>query len=356
MKFNIEESEKSRILAMHKSLLKEQSSTVKDIEQQLQELITNGCFPNGNPKVVPMNSTNPQKTHAVRIESTKTPGKFRYFFIDKTVGEMEGGTFKFLKDPWSCNKTPQVNQQQLTPQQQKSVDDLINFYKDKNGESLYKKEEPTADQITKKEWERVNLKDEEAFKNIGITFDYYVWKKTGLRQTQSPQQRAAIKTYTDAGWQDIGGKVNPAEIAKYETIDLRDIYPKDFLESYLLVKTIDSVDTNEVIEELNNLVGTKNFGDRKTCRNIISKYNVAKQKNAPVNDAVLRNWKIAVNACKTKVSNFNDLGMTNKILGTLVASDTETDKRWNINLTKTQSTPAAGATPPAGGGGATPAP
>jgi hypothetical protein len=348
--FNIEESEKSRILSMHKSLLKEQNSTTKTktIDQQLEEFITNGCFPNGNPKVVPMNSTNPVKTYAIKIESTKTPGKFRYFFVDKTVGEMEGGTFKFLKDPWFCEKTPQLNQQQLTPQQQKSIDDLINFYK-KDGESLYKKEEPTADQITKKEWERVNLKDEEAFKNIGITFDYYVWKKTGLRQTQSPQQKAAIKTYIDAGWLDIGGKVNPAEIVKYETIDLKDIYPKDFLESYLLVKTIDSVDTNQVIEDLNNLVRTKNFGDRKTCRNIISKYNVAKQKNAPVNDAVLRNWKIAVNACKTKVRNFNDLGMTKKIIETL--SSSEPNSRWNINITKptvgttTPSTPPEGSSP-----------
>jgi hypothetical protein len=349
-KFNIEESEKSRILAMHKSLLNEQGSTTKTktIEQQLQEFITNGCFPNGNPKVVKMSSTNPQKTYAIKIESTKTPGKFGYFFIDKTVGEMEGGTFKLLKDPWFCDKTPQINQQQLTPQQQKNIDDLINFY-NKGPEPRFKKEEPTADQMAKKEWKKVNLKDIQEFKDIGITFDYYIWEKTGLRQTQSPQQKAAIKTYTDAGWQDIGGKLNPAEATKYDTFDLKEAYPEDFEVSYLLVKPIDSVDTNEVIEELNNLVGTKNFGDRKTCRKIISKYNVAKQKNAPVNDAILRNWKIAVNACKTKITNFNDLNTTKNILGTLTTSDTDIDKRWNISITKTPSTTptTGGATPPA---------
>jgi hypothetical protein len=373
--FNIEESEKSRILSMHKSLLKEQNSTTKTktIDQQLQEFITNGCFPNGNPKVVPMNSTNPQKTYAIKIESTKTPGKFRYFFVDKTVGEMEGGTFKFLKDPWSCNKIPQVNQQQLTPQQQKSIDDLINTY-NQGPEPRFKKEEPTADQMAKKEWTKVNLKDIQEFKDIGITFDYYVWEKTGLRQTQSPQQKAAIKTYTDAGWQDIGGKVNPAEASKYDTVDLKDIYPKDFLDSYKLVKTIESVDTNEVIKELNTLVGTKNFGDRKTCRDIISKYNVAKKKNAPVNDALLRNWKIAVNACKTKVSNFNDLNITNTIYGTLTVPPTdskgnpikakqdkegkdipptpatEIDNRWGVNILVTPKKPtqSSSGTPTAG--------
>jgi hypothetical protein len=204
--------------------------------------------------------------------------------------------------------------------------------------------------------------------------NYYIWEKTGKRQTQTPQQVNAIKIYTDAGWQDIGGKVNPAEASKYDTVDLKDIYPEDFLDSYKLVKTIESVDTNEVIKELNTLVGTKNFGDRKTCRDIISKYNVAKKKNAPVNDALLRNWKIAVNACKTKVSNFNDLNITNTIYGTLTVPPTdskgnpikakqdkegkdipptpatEIDNRWGVNILVTPKKPTQtpSATPTAG--------
>ena len=291
-------------------------------------------------------------------------------------------TYKFTdgseSGKWKCDgittePKPELSAQpKLTPQQQRSVDDKITFY-NQGPEPLYQKEQPTADQITKKEWDKVNLKDEPGFEGI-IDFDYFIWKKSGLRQTQSPQQKAAIKTYTDAGWQDIGGKVNPAEASKYDTVDLKDIYPEDFLDSYKLVKTIESVDTNEVIKELNTLVGTKNFGDRKTCRDIISKYNVAKKKNAPVNDALLRNWKIAVNACKTKVSNFNDLNITNTIYGTLTVPPTdgkgnpikpkkdkegkdipptpatEIDNRWGVNILVTPKKPtqSSSGTPTAG--------
>ena len=111
-KFDIVESEKNRILGMHKSLLKEQDSNVgdKSIKDQLQVFIDKGCFPNGKPKVVPMKSTNPKKQFAIKIESTKTPGKFRYFFVDNSVGQMENGTFQFLQSKWSCEtkKTPEL--------------------------------------------------------------------------------------------------------------------------------------------------------------------------------------------------------------------------------------------------------
>jgi hypothetical protein len=109
-KFNLQESEKNRILLMHR-VIKEQSEPVtrtpaapeipatpeppaapkvpnpdvpKSIKDQLEVFITNGCAKNS--KVVKMTSSNPQKQFAIKQESTKTPGKFRYFFIDKTVG------------------------------------------------------------------------------------------------------------------------------------------------------------------------------------------------------------------------------------------------------------------------------
>jgi hypothetical protein len=294
-----------------------------------------------------MSSTNPpNKQWAIKINSTKTPNKSRYYFIDNTIGEKENGKFRMLLDTWPpCDKVtrfrPELKPQpKLTPQQQRSVDDKISFYG-----GLYKKEQPTADQITKKEWEKVNLKNEEGFKGI-IDFDYYIWKKTGLRQTQTPQQINIIQTYTPprGTWKDEGGKLNPATEKTYDTLDLSIEYPEEFPESYILVKPIDSVDTNELIKELNTLVGTKNFSDRKTCRNIISKYNVAKEKNAPVDDAVLRDWKIAVNNCKSKVSNYYDLGITNKTLESLVFKTTNENgkpiapNRWDITL-KTKKTP-----------------
>lgn len=133
-KFNLQESEKNRILLMHR-VIKEQfagridpeslespatpvtpatpatpttpaTSTSPDvpksIKDQLEVFITNGCVKNGN--VVKMTSTNPQKEFAIKQESTKTPGKFRYFFIDNTVGmNDETGKFQILPNKWACN-------------------------------------------------------------------------------------------------------------------------------------------------------------------------------------------------------------------------------------------------------------
>jgi len=120
-KFIIEESEKSRILSMHKSLLKEQgeptnTETKKELtlSEKLQQFIDDGCFPNGNPKVVPMKTSNPQKSFAIKIESTKTPGKFRFFFIDNSVGEMDNGSFRFLELPWECDQNAVKNKASIS--------------------------------------------------------------------------------------------------------------------------------------------------------------------------------------------------------------------------------------------------
>jgi hypothetical protein len=355
MRFKITTEEAKTILEMHSkmknnhSIIIEQDlpKTEESDESKLKRAVAAGCVSGGTL----YKSASTGKVY-YRKPSVKQPNKTVDFFADLTYEF----TDKSIKGTWKCDEIkgtfkPELSTQpKLTPQQQRSVDDKINFYK-----GLYQKEQPTADQITKKEWEKVNLKNEPGFEGI-IDFDYFIWKKTGKRQTKSPQQEAAIKTYTDNGWSDIGGTINPTDVAKYDTVDLKDVYGTEYFpESYKLVKPIDSVDTNQVIEELNNLVKTKNFGDKKTCRNIISKYNVAKKKNAPINDAILRNWKIAVNACKTKIDNFNDIGVTNGILKTLTVQtidkdgkpitpavpQTENEKRWDINLTPTP----RGATP-----------
>jgi hypothetical protein len=114
-KFIIEESEKSRILSMHKSLLKEQTEqTEPSLKDKLQQFINDGCFPNGNPKVVSMKTSNPQKSFAIKIESTKTPGKFRFFFIDNSVGEMENNSFRFLDTPWECDQNAVKNKTSIS--------------------------------------------------------------------------------------------------------------------------------------------------------------------------------------------------------------------------------------------------
>lgn len=263
----------------------------------------------------------------VADKDSKTSGNF---VVGDTLMIKKDFTFDVIRDnkivksnlKWACSTlNKDVVQPQISADQMKSVDDLIAKYP-----GMYQKETPTADQLKTGEWKPINLKNKfpEQFK-----FDYTIYEKGGLRQSKSPQQVNVIKTYTDSGWEDKGGIINPAEALMYNTIDLKDLHGDTFTDSYILVQPISSVDTDKIINELNTLVGTKNFGDKKTCRNIISKYNVAKQKNAPINDAVLNNWKIAVNSCISKNQNFNDLNITKKIIETL-SSDTE-NQRWSLS-------------------------
>lgn len=357
MRFKITTEEAKTILEMHSkmknnhSIIIEQDlpKTEESDESKLKRAVAAGCVSGGTL----YKSASTGKIY-YRKPSAKQPNKTVDFFADLTYEF----TDKSIKGTWKCDEIkgtfkPELSTQpKLTPQQQRSVDDKINFYK-----GLYQKEQPTADQITKKEWEKVNLKLEKGFEGI-IDFDYYIWKKSGLRQTQTPQQINIIQSYTPprGTWKDEGGKLNPATAKTYDTLDLSIEYPEEFPESYILVKPIDSVDTNELIKELNGLVGTRNFADMKTCKNIIKKYDIAKQKEAPVDDVVLRSWKMAVNSCKAKVSNYYDLGITNKTLESLVFKTTDKngkpivdaddkpiapndkDKRWDITL-QTKKTP-----------------
>lgn len=213
---------------------------------------------------------------------------------------------------WVCSTlNKDVTQPQISADQMKSVNDLIT-----KNPGMYTKETPTADQLKTGEWKKINLKVR--FPDQ-FQFDYFIYEKGGLRQSKSPQQEKIIQTYVAKNWKDIGGIINPAEIDKYETIDLKDEYPIDFSgTSYLLVRPIESVDTNQLFQEMNAFVLGKNFGDKKACKKGIGTYytlfNKSKVEKIPVDKATLKNWKLAVNSCDAKIKNFLDFNVTNNRL------------------------------------------
>lgn len=108
MKLKLNDKEILNILEMHSKMKKnniiEQSSqpqTNLSIDKQLQEKLTNGCITFG--KVVKMgNPTKPERSFAIKQESAKTPGKFRYLFIDKAAYLFENGKFTKLPVNWDC--------------------------------------------------------------------------------------------------------------------------------------------------------------------------------------------------------------------------------------------------------------
>lgn len=266
---------------------------------------------------------------------SKTPGNF-------TVGDIlmikKDFTYDVIRDgkivksnlPWMCSTlNKDVVLPQISADQMKSVDDLITFYK-----GLYQKEEPTADQISKKEFEKINLKNEPGFQDK-IKFDYPIWKKTGKRQTQSPKQDEAIKTYTDKGWKDLGGKINPANRGLYidPPLNLKEKYEDDFPEDYYLFFELSKVNTKPLVYELNNLI-KQDLGGRQNCKKIISNYNILQQKKAPVDDATIENWKNSVKQCESNVKDYLDFNKTKNILEKLKT----TNNNWSIGDNETSET------------------
>jgi hypothetical protein len=78
-------------------------STVK---QQLEKILSAGCVKDG--VIVSMQSTNPSLQLAIKQESSRTPGKFRYVFVDKRIGAFnENGKFEFSASKMSC---PQLSE------------------------------------------------------------------------------------------------------------------------------------------------------------------------------------------------------------------------------------------------------
>lgn len=67
-------------------------------EQLLQAMVNQGCVKDG--KVVKMTFAAP-KDYSIKLESTKNPGNFRYFFIDGSVGQKLGADpFKMTTMIW----------------------------------------------------------------------------------------------------------------------------------------------------------------------------------------------------------------------------------------------------------------
>jgi len=107
--YNITQIDRESILEMHskmkKPLISEQVDS--DLKSTLNKIISDGCVKNG--KIVTMQTKNPALQFAIKQESTKTPGKFRYFFADGRAGIFDGsGKFQFLPGKLDCSEVQQA--------------------------------------------------------------------------------------------------------------------------------------------------------------------------------------------------------------------------------------------------------
>jgi hypothetical protein len=211
--FRIQESEKSRILNMHKALLKEQvTGGEPSVKDQLQKFIDEGCFP-ASAVIVKMKSTNPKKEYAVKVESTKTPNKFRYYFVDNSVGQMENEAFKFLPTPWACS--------QASKDVKSLSDDVLKEKKEKEGWMEYS--ELPGKGYSQLEADQGKYATEQFKTKTGQTITLYKPKSGavmgGQQEGMSSEQKAFITR-----WEGKGGKLKltPEEQAsqRYRQIEV----------------------------------------------------------------------------------------------------------------------------------------
>jgi hypothetical protein len=123
---NITQIDRESILEMHskikKSLILEQ--VVTDLRSKLNQILTDGCVQNG--KIVSLQTKNPALQFAIKQESTKTPGKFRYFFADGRAGIFDdNGKFQFLSGKLDCSEVQQAAAQEVIVTQQAEIDSKI---------------------------------------------------------------------------------------------------------------------------------------------------------------------------------------------------------------------------------------
>jgi hypothetical protein len=302
-KFNIVESEKSRILEMHKSLIKEQDSNTgeKSIKDQLQVFIDNGCFPNGNPKVVKMTTTNPKKQFAIKIESVKTPGKFRYFFVDNTVGQMEGGSFQFLTSKWSCDTNKiQAKKAKDSATLSASTENIEKTKKEGNWKT---KEELLKSGDTEQNIENPLMYEKTVINGIA---HYRRKASSGISAGLTDDQKSIIKDWESKGYK-LRDKLTPEEAKTFKSkivSPASEGYFSQDLVMYFDPNAVQGVGTGEtktsITTVIQNAVNNRIPTDKKDCKDTIQAFYISWKKKRPLEPNEFTSLKEKTQACKNE--------------------------------------------------------
>jgi len=211
---NITQIDRDSILEMHskmkKPLISEQ--VVTDLKSQLNKILTDGCVKNG--KIVTMQTKNPALQFAIKQESTKTPGKFRYFFADGRAGIFDtNGKFQFLPGKLDCTEVQQAAAQAVTAATQAANAADTALVQQEGGWAEAKDIKTT----------RENLENPQMFEKKvvnGVTLYRSVISK-GVTGGLTPEQIKVIKKYTD-----LGGKLRKdLDAEEAQTWSSKVVYP-----------------------------------------------------------------------------------------------------------------------------------
>ncbi len=287
----ISQIEKDIILEMHSKLKKPLISeqVVGDAKSKLTKMLADGCVKNG--KIIELQSKNPVLQFAIKQESTKTPGKFRYFFADNRVGTFDGnGKFEFSPSKWSCNAVQQATLDASTVTQQAANTEDINRVKTEGGWKEASEIKTT----------RENLENPKMFEKkvvSGVTL-YRSIISSGVTGGLTDEQIKIIKKYTD-----LGGKLRKdLDAEEAQTWTSKVVYPAGTLFSQDLVmffppSNIAGAEGANIEDQFNKAITNQTPTSKKDCKNTVEAYYQAWKTKKRIEPNTFIPMKEKVQAC-----------------------------------------------------------
>jgi hypothetical protein len=286
MKNLIESSEIKRILEMHsnykKSIIKEQGT---DIQAELQKVFDSGCIQNAK-GVVSMKSSStselpPASKFAIKQESAKNQGKFRYWFFDGRVGYMDGGTFKFLSGKWS----PQSCFSQVKKQQS---DKDVSLTKQEGG---WKKREDIND--TQSNIDNPQMYDKKTLPGGEVLYrEKFVG---GITSGLTQNQQIVIQKWKDKGYK-LKSELNPEEIKGWVSILVSPKSEGIFSEDLIMYQNPGEVKVDDITKAFDNAIQLQTL-NKKTCKANIEAFYIAWKKNMKFEPSIHGPMKNLVQTC-----------------------------------------------------------
>jgi hypothetical protein len=326
---NITQKDKEAILEMHskmkKPLISEQVDA--DLKSKLNKILTDGCVKNG--KIVTMQTKNPALQFAIKQESTKTPGKFRYFFADGRAGIFDdNGKFQFLPGKLDCTEVQQAAAQAVTAATQAANAADTALVQQEGGWAEAKDIKTT----------RENLENPQMFEKKvvnGVTLYRSIINK-GVTGGLTPEQIKVIKKYTD-----LGGKLRKdLDAEEAQTWSSKVVYPAGTLFAEDLVmffppKNVVGADGGNIEQQFTKAISNQTPTSKRDCRDTIEAYYEAWRTKKRVEPNTLLPMKEKFQACAnefegkwggilSRIDNYVDILKGNKEGGPL------SDSKWRI--------------------------
>jgi hypothetical protein len=333
--FLVEDSEKNKILRMHKSLLEQTNNKPMTDEETLRAAISVGCLKNGSLKR--------QKSTGklfYRRESTKQAGKMIRYYPDMSF-EFEDGS---NKGKWKCPEIATAAAAQATAQQTAAQTTADNESKIA---TLKKQGYKTLDEL-RKEGVDLNTLDT-VFKKVTVgNVDLYISAGTTnftpntSTSDFNKDQLSFISTFEQKGYKLNPSRIEQSTLVKVTDKDLgapADLFPNGLVMWYN-PNAQDDIKRNQG-SVLADVLSNQSI-DRQACRkNVTDYFETFRRKNSIVIDpATINKAKRIVQACKdehygkwgiagggNKLDNYLDILSGNKEGGPTSYGD---DSIWRI--------------------------